>query len=283
MHLTPDSQFFYVRNNERQGPVTGSQLAEMAASGQLQPADLVWCNGMAAWAPASTVEGLFSAPVVAAPALPVQAPQPAVASPASYAPSTPPTSARDLFPCGPHAGANFGLMLLLVLVGFFIMMGSVAVFVVGAAGSGGGRPQEAFMAIGALVMFAGVALMMWGCILGIIYMYRAWCGIQGHPQVETSPGKAVGFMFIPFFSLYWVFIAYGKWAKQYNEFVRMNRLQDAPPASEGLFTTFCVFVVLGIIPFVNYIVLIPQIVISLIVSYQMCRAVNYLRAQAALR
>lgn len=283
MQLTPDTQYFYVRNNERQGPVTGSQLATMAASGQLQPADLIWCNGMAAWAPASSVEGLFAAPVAAVPALPAQAPQPPAPSVAAYAPAAPAASARDLFPCGPHAGANFGFMLLLVLVGFFIMMGSIGVFVLGAAGGSGGRPQEAVMAIGALVMFVGVAAMIWGCILGLIYMYRAWCGIQGHPQVETSPGKAVGFMFIPFFSLYWVFIAYGKWAKQYNEFVRMNRLQDAPSVSEGLFTTFCVFVALSIIPFVNYIVLIPQIVISLIVSYQMCRAVNYMRAQAARR
>jgi len=40
-------------------------------------------------------------------------------------------------------------------------------------------------------------------------VYKAWEAIQnGHAR--TSPGKAVGFLFIPCFSLYWMFPAY--WA-----------------------------------------------------------------------
>ncbi len=42
-------------------PVPFATLKQMAAGGQLQPADMVWTDGMAQWAAASTIEGLFAA------------------------------------------------------------------------------------------------------------------------------------------------------------------------------------------------------------------------------
>jgi len=43
-------------------------------------------------------------------------------------------------------------------------------------------------------------------ILFFVWLYRAWSVV---PPIDrsTSPGKAVGYMFIPFFNLYWVFRA----------------------------------------------------------------------------
>ena len=45
---------------QRYGPVSDDVLREWAASGRLRPADNVWTEGMADWAPASTVGGLFA-------------------------------------------------------------------------------------------------------------------------------------------------------------------------------------------------------------------------------
>jgi antitoxin component YwqK of YwqJK toxin-antitoxin module len=47
------------QGRQRFGPVSGQQLKELAATGQLAPADLVWKEGMAQWLPASRINGLL--------------------------------------------------------------------------------------------------------------------------------------------------------------------------------------------------------------------------------
>ncbi len=49
-------EWFYAKNNEKQGPVSGSQLKSMVVSGEVAGADLVWCEGMADWIPANEVQ-----------------------------------------------------------------------------------------------------------------------------------------------------------------------------------------------------------------------------------
>jgi hypothetical protein len=85
-------QWYYAHQGQQAGPVSIEQLRQLAASGQLQPDDMVWKQGMTAWAPANTVEGLFSAalgpaapPPGAAPAAPGYPPQPAAPQTGQYA------------------------------------------------------------------------------------------------------------------------------------------------------------------------------------------------------
>ena len=54
-------QWYYVKDGQRQGPVTVETLKELAASGQLVPSDLVWKEGMSQWAEAHKVKGLYPA------------------------------------------------------------------------------------------------------------------------------------------------------------------------------------------------------------------------------
>ena len=55
------SQWHYSKSGQQQGPVSSEQLKQLAASGQLQPSDLVWKEGMAQWAEARRMKGLFPA------------------------------------------------------------------------------------------------------------------------------------------------------------------------------------------------------------------------------
>lgn len=71
------TEWYFSRNNQQEGPVTLEALAEMARSGALQPAHLVWSAGMTEWQPAGRVPGIF-------PAAPPAAAQPAYAAPAAY-------------------------------------------------------------------------------------------------------------------------------------------------------------------------------------------------------
>jgi hypothetical protein len=54
-------QWFYARQGQQRGPVSEQALRESASRSELQPSDLVWCEGWPAWRAASTVAGLFAA------------------------------------------------------------------------------------------------------------------------------------------------------------------------------------------------------------------------------
>src|SRR5581483_1247536 len=55
-------EWYYARDGVQTGPVTFDDLKAAAAAGQFGPGDLVWKDGMADWAPARTVSGLFTGP-----------------------------------------------------------------------------------------------------------------------------------------------------------------------------------------------------------------------------
>jgi hypothetical protein len=52
-------QWWYARDDEQLGPLSPSELRRLASSGGLAPTDLVWRDGMAEWAPAARIKGLF--------------------------------------------------------------------------------------------------------------------------------------------------------------------------------------------------------------------------------
>jgi hypothetical protein len=65
-------EWYYSQNGQKRGPVSGADLKQLAASGKLQPTDLIWKQGMEKWVPARLVKGLFppAAPPVGTPAPP---------------------------------------------------------------------------------------------------------------------------------------------------------------------------------------------------------------------
>ncbi len=71
-----------------------------------------------------------------------------------------------------------------------------------------------FAALG-IAGFAGLA----AGVFYLMFLYKCWSLI---PQgwARTTPGKAVGFLFIPFFNLYWMFVA------QVGLSVDVNRVLD---------------------------------------------------------
>src|SRR5262245_40395657 len=85
------SAYYYVRNGERVGPISGRQLKELAATGQLTPDDLVWKEGMAGWEPARKLKGLFASASASEPP-----PVPTAGPPLVSGPSTP-ASGPELF------------------------------------------------------------------------------------------------------------------------------------------------------------------------------------------
>lgn len=53
------TNWHYATNGEKHGPITATQLKELAKTGRLAPDDLVWREDMKEWRKASSVKGLF--------------------------------------------------------------------------------------------------------------------------------------------------------------------------------------------------------------------------------
>lgn len=106
-------------------------------------------------------------------------------------------------------------------------------------------------------------------ILSIVFffilLYKAWAALQDG-QTPVSPGKALGFLFIPFFNLYWIFVAFGAWGKQYNLFAERNNI-GGPRMNEGLFIAYPV---LCIVPIAN----IAAPIVAIIVILKFCQGIN---------
>jgi hypothetical protein len=152
-----------------------------------------------------------------------------------------------------------------------------------------------------ITVILGPALFTYGVVLNFLLIYQSWQQIQEiHPR--TTPGKAAGFMFIPFFNFYWVFVAYWGFARDYNKYIQNIEL-NIRPLNQKLFLTFCIMSVCAIIlpmftplfysygmvsyqvaavlmvggPFVALIVIIVAVIILIIVANKMIDAVNNLR------
>ncbi|MBM3157088.1 MAG: hypothetical protein FJ004_07355 [Chloroflexi bacterium] len=108
-----------------------------------------------------------------------------------------------------------------------------------------------------------------------VFIYKAWASIQDG-YVRTGPCKALGFLFIPLFNLYWIFQAFWGFAVDFNKYVVRNNVTAAPRLPEGLFLAFCILYVATIIPFVGIAISLANFVIGAILISKVCDAVNAL-------
>ena len=107
---------------------------------------------------------------------------------------------------------------------------------------------------------SGIASM----VLSYIIIYRSWSLIQdGHAR--TTPGKAVGFLFIPFFNFYWIFECYLGLVRDSNAYVRRYQL-PVVQQDEGLATAYCVLTLLCLVPYLNILAGLALFVIDIILT-----------------
>jgi hypothetical protein len=106
-------------------------------------------------------------------------------------------------------------------------------------------------------LITGVLLTVAGSVLMLIMFYRFWdfviramkaSGLT--PSIET-PGKAIGYLFIPFYNFYWIFQTFGKLPKDLNALATSGNIPDRLP--EHLGNTIAVLVLVGVIPYVGYV------------------------------
>jgi hypothetical protein len=128
--------------------------------------------------------------------------------------------------------------------------------------SEGFRFREDDMAVaiviyGAIILTTGIIAMVNS--LGIIY--HCWAVIQDGGRARTKPAEAIGFLFIPIFNWYWIFVAYKGLAEDMNNY-QMNRNMNYQKVEDGLPTAFCVMTLCGIIPYIGWLGSFANIVVG---------------------
>lgn len=267
-------QWFVHINGEQMGPYTGAQLVEYGQQGSITAETMVWTEGMPEWLSASQIPGLLPeaaapAPVAAAVATTSNAWVPpgarraagaggavAVAGARPMGSGTAIATVGGEYPMISVKGANFGLW-----AGAFV--GSIALFILSVVVAITGGEEQMMMA--GIMYLGALAASLLSSILFLMYIYRAWFCLQPG-GAQTTPGKAVGFMFIPVFVLYWVFVAINGLPKDWNRIVSSYEdLKAAPRLNETTFVLFCV----GMFFF-------PLLVIMVFpMMSQLCKGINF--------
>lgn len=123
--------------------------------------------------------------------------------------------------------------------------------------------------------------LIWGLLVGLfllyaiiaylLLLYKAWAAIQDG-AVRATPGKAVGFCFIPLFNLYWIFQAFRGYAVDFNGYAERHDL--GARLNEGVFLAYPILLLAAAVPLINVLTFWPMIAVLGIVVWQMCEAIN---------
>lgn len=97
-----------------------------------------------------------------------------------------------------------------------------------------------FLSLG---FFLGIPVLIIGGTFGAILLYQCWKLIPVD-IARTTPGKAVGYSFIPFFNLYWFFVAFKGLGEDMNATLQQCEIRFK--INSGLGTAFCWLIPAGL-------------------------------------
>ncbi len=165
--------------------------------------------------------------------------------------------------------ASLGICLLTFLI-------LSAVFIYGLAAKSHYAIEMAFSFSLNLGILAILQFLLVQTIYVFLMLAKMWGAIQDG-QTEITVGKAIGFLFIPFFNIYWIFRAWGSFPAQYNAYVDRYQL-PAPHLSGGIYTAYPILILLSALPFVGIVIAIIGTFVFLAIISKTCDAVNLLDA-----
>ncbi|MDP0490150.1 MAG: DUF4339 domain-containing protein [Verrucomicrobiota bacterium JB023] len=116
-------------------------------------------------------------------------------------------------------------------------------------------------------LFIVFLLSICGWIYSLMLLHRAWRIVQP-AGASTTPGKAVGFLFIPLFNLFWYFIAYAGLAENWNR--AMDTFEETANAPRFNKTYFFGFAIMAIVFYPI------GIIFYYFLFADICRGINYI-------
>jgi len=234
--------WYFQKDNAQAGPVDSSEVQRMITYGLINRNTMVWREGMTDWLSAIETElgSMFSK--IGPP--PIAPPPSLTKSNISY-----PIQVDDV------KRLNTWFSIFWIAIAFIPLSLSL------------------MMILPSALVPGGWELLMWpvAYIVSIIFhyliIYKLWTLIPTD-RAKTTPGKAVGFSFIPFFNFYWIFIAYHGLAQAINIELKQNQIAGNN-VNETLTLTVCILTCCIIIPYLGILTFIAALIFIIITLKQM--------------
>jgi hypothetical protein len=243
------------KNGEQWGPYAISQVQGMWNSGTITTDMLYWCEGMSQGRPVAEIMSDIKNPMPEPPPIPAETDhgQATTSEP-------PPIPGAATF----HPQINWIPALVLYCI-------SVAVsIIIKVVGLGGDEDTSSSIAL------AGLPLIVLAVVFMSILHYKCWSALPERFRF-TSPGKAVGYIFIPFYNFYWAFVTWPKMAEGLMQWQKSAGVVPNPNVS-GLAITYAIIFIcastIGLYPPVGLLINIADVVIFILFYKQVVEAMN---------
>jgi len=241
-------QYYILIQGVQSGPYTDATIVDKISSGEISRENLCWTEGMKDWMPIHVVV-----------LLPSSTPPPPPASPTAPPPFYPPTA---------HAAINWIPALV-----FYCIVSALS-FLIDLIELGGDSSASEALALIALPL----------TILGVVFIsllhYKCWASLPERFRF-TTPAKAVGYLFIPFYNFYWAFITWPKLSEGVNSWQKskgMNALPDTQSFALAYAILFVCAWTIGFLPFPGFSLMlgIGDLAIFIIYYKQVVTSINQL-------
>ncbi|MBL7107780.1 MAG: DUF4339 domain-containing protein [Candidatus Cloacimonetes bacterium] len=249
--LPENAIWYYQRNNQQTGPVDAAVVERLIGSGDVTRSTKVWREGMAEWQPAMSTElgAMFPKnvpPTVSPPAITVSAQR-----------------ADDVNRLNAWFTAFWiclavSIPLSIIMIGIGDIIGRYGIGRYGIF-----NPRSLFSPI----ILIGIGGIIAGAVFYCLILHRLW-SLVPPTEAQTTPGKAVGFLFIPFFNLYWLFVAFRGLAKTLNAQTKCASI-PYKEVNDGLALMYCILCCCSIVPFLGILTAIATMAIGIISLKQM--------------
>ena len=195
-------EWYFADSGTRIGPMSEEEARKRIEAGDITGNTKVWTAGMPVWAAARHTRLARHLPPDSPPVLVVE-PEPAAAGPA---PSLP------VYRGGLRPEALGTMWLWHAIL------------------TGVGMPL--------CLIVIGIPAVIAGIVLAAILLHGFWSAIQDG-SARTTPGKAVGFLFIPFYNYYWLFVSVRGLAMDVNQYCSRHSIKTKP-VNEELALALCI-------------------------------------------
>jgi hypothetical protein len=267
--MSEGPQWYVSVEGQQHGPYSGEQLVEFTQTGNITRESMVWTEGMVEWLPAAQIEGLFpaAAPVLvrsATPASNFMRPGQSAGQVSGQLGGQATGQLQGGFRHPQIAAASFGLWAGTIAGGLLLTIIALALMPQAALKA---ETNPAMIMILTGILGVGILCVIIAQILQLMTLHRNWkcLSLAG---ATVTPGAAVGFLFIPFFNLYWIFRAYYGLPQEWNRITAAHEeTRLAPRMPEGLFLAFCITSL--VFPPVALILAFP-------VMSAMCKSINFI-------
>lgn len=275
-----ERQYFVHLNGQQQGPLSLKAVRELP----LNSATLIWYEGLTGWVAANTLDefkDLFkTVPVVPVPDQPGtegggQVPPPPQDKRANVTGTIPGwTSNAQLSREIDKHYRNVIVFLITSIAGIFVA--SLITFILADMSDGLGI---AAAWLGGLTVLALII----ACIVSFCkFHYRCWAVANARTgSTETTPGSAVGLLFIPFFNLYWNFRSYHDLSRLLGHAIQPLEYDPGMRPNAGTAQAMCILRVCGIIPYLGFLASLVALILWFIVIAENRKAATHLLREPA--